>query len=277
MGRIKETDTRPLGDPNSWSRTHGSYLAGRAYIDEADLTAAQMETRWGAGRLRLLVSPEMREKFDRQRYLLSAAIWHGDLEAVRREAKRMVTAWVALDKAATEAGKAAISPLVWEVALQMAPSPSSSPTIIMPAPSSPRGARWPSTHWTKSPVCCPLTPTSPRRSSPAPVPRSPRLGKASAIRWTPSATALASTTPWTTSPVQPSRGGAHDAKRKTDAAARKLTGTQVFTIRPLPKRQSRGGRNPSRENFATHTCELPHVRVTQMCYDLPSSRQASKN
>jgi hypothetical protein len=117
MGRIKEIDTRPLGDPNSWSRTHGSYLAGRAHIDEADLMAAQMETRWGAGRLRLLVSPEMREKFDRQRYLLNAAIWHGDLEAVRREAKRMVTAWVALDKAATVAGKAAISPLVWEVAL----------------------------------------------------------------------------------------------------------------------------------------------------------------
>jgi hypothetical protein len=117
MGKVKETDTRPLGDPNSWSRTHGSYLAGRAYIDEADLTAAQMETRWGAGRLRLLVPPEMRDKFDRQRYLLNAAIWHGDLNAVRREAKRMVTAWLTLDKAATAVGKAAISPLVWEVAL----------------------------------------------------------------------------------------------------------------------------------------------------------------
>jgi hypothetical protein len=117
MGKVKETETRPLGDPNSWSRTHGSYLAGRAYIDEADLTAAQMETRWGTGRLRLLVSPEMREKFDRQRYLLNAAIWHGDLDAVRREARRMVTAWLTLDKAATTAGKAAISPLVWEVAL----------------------------------------------------------------------------------------------------------------------------------------------------------------
>jgi hypothetical protein len=117
MGKVKEIDTRPLGDPNSWSRTHGSYLAGRACIDEADLTAAQMETRWGAGRLRLLVPAEMREKFDRQRYLLNAAIWHGDLDAVCREAKRMVTAWLALDKAATAAGKAPISPLVWEVAL----------------------------------------------------------------------------------------------------------------------------------------------------------------
>jgi hypothetical protein len=157
MGKVKETDTRPLGDPNSWSRTHGSYLAGRAYIDEADLTAAQMETRWGAGRLRLLVPPEMRDKFDRQRYLLNAAIWHGDLNAVRREAKRMVTAWLTLDKAATAVGKAAISPLV-------APSPPSSPATTMPAPSSPRGARWPFTRWTKLPVFCPHILTSPRRS-----------------------------------------------------------------------------------------------------------------
>jgi hypothetical protein len=44
-------------------------LPGRACIDEADVTAAQMETRWRAGRLRLLVTPELREKFDRQRYL----------------------------------------------------------------------------------------------------------------------------------------------------------------------------------------------------------------
>ncbi len=79
--------------------------------------ALAMETKWGAGRLRLLVTPELREKFDRQRYLLNAAIRYGDLEAVRREAKRMVTAWLALEKAATAAGKPAISPLVWEVAL----------------------------------------------------------------------------------------------------------------------------------------------------------------
>lgn len=117
MGKIKEIDTRALGAPNSWSRTYGSWLAGRASIDEAHLTAAQMETRWGAGRLRLLVSPELREKFDRQRYLLNAAIGHGDLDAVRREATRMVTAWQALDKAATASGKVAISPAVWEVVL----------------------------------------------------------------------------------------------------------------------------------------------------------------
>jgi hypothetical protein len=101
----------------SWDRSHGTYIAGRAYLDEADQTAAQMEAKWGADRLRLLVDPELREKFDRQRYLLNQAVWHGELEAVRREAMRMVKAWLALDAAATASGKQPLSPLVWEIAM----------------------------------------------------------------------------------------------------------------------------------------------------------------
>lgn len=102
----------------TWPNSYGTYLAGRAHIDEADATAADMEAKWGAGRLRLLVSCELREKFDRQRYLLNQAIWHGqDLDAVRREAGRMVKAWLALDKAAAAAGKAPLDPMVWEVVL----------------------------------------------------------------------------------------------------------------------------------------------------------------
>ena len=69
-----------------------------------------MEAKWGCDRLRLLVGPELREKFDRQRYLFNQAIWHGELEAVRREANRMVVAWQTLDRAATAAGKG-VTPL----------------------------------------------------------------------------------------------------------------------------------------------------------------------
>lgn len=107
-----------IGQPKrTWPNTHGTYLAGRAYIDEADHTAAQMETKWGADRLRLLVGPELRERFDRQRYLFNQALWHGDLEAVRRESMRMVKGWLALDKAAIAAGAARLHPQVMEVAL----------------------------------------------------------------------------------------------------------------------------------------------------------------
>lgn len=102
----------------TWDRSHGTYIAGRAYVDEADLTASQMDGKWGVDRLRLLVGPDLRERFDRQRYLINRAIWHGDLEDVRREAGRMVKAWLALDRAAEAAGGAGkLDPRVWEIGL----------------------------------------------------------------------------------------------------------------------------------------------------------------
>jgi hypothetical protein len=104
-------------DERTWARSHGTYIAGRAYLDEADATAAQMEAKWGVDRLRLLVGSELREKFDRQRYLLNQAIWHGELEDVRRESLRAVKAWLALDTAATAAGATPLDPLVWELAV----------------------------------------------------------------------------------------------------------------------------------------------------------------
>jgi hypothetical protein len=112
-----DTPVRPLGAERSWARTNGTYISGRAYIDGADQEAAEKEKKWGADRLRLLVSSELREKFDRQRLLLNKAIWHGDLEEVRSEAGRMVVAYEALDRAATDAGKQPLPREVWEVAL----------------------------------------------------------------------------------------------------------------------------------------------------------------
>ena len=114
---LGDTPVRPLHDERSWARTHGTYISGRAYVDGADETASEMEAKWGCDRLRLLVSPELREKFDRQRYLFNQAVWHGDLEQVRRESGRMVKAWLALDREATAAGKAPLSLQVWEVPL----------------------------------------------------------------------------------------------------------------------------------------------------------------
>jgi hypothetical protein len=122
MARMKDTatatqDARPLGGERSWARTNGSYIAGRACVDAADETSCEMEAKWGADRLRLLVSPDLREKFDRQRYLFNQAIWHGELKDVRRESGRMVNAWFALDRAAESAGASKLSREVWEVAL----------------------------------------------------------------------------------------------------------------------------------------------------------------
>ena len=117
MGKVKEVP-RPLGSPQSWARTPGTYISAQSHIDGVDQLAHQMELRWGAGRLRLLVDTSLREKFDRQRYLLNQAIWHGDLEAVRRETSRMAAAWMALDRAAMAAHAPVMSPEVWEVRLK---------------------------------------------------------------------------------------------------------------------------------------------------------------
>lgn len=116
--KTKLLDARPLGSEHSWARSNGTYIAGRAYLDEADQTAAEMERKWGCDRLRLLVGTELREKFDRQRYLLNQAIWHGELEAVRRESMRMVNAWLTLSAAATAAGRQPLAAEVWEIALE---------------------------------------------------------------------------------------------------------------------------------------------------------------
>lgn len=107
-----------MATEHSWARSPGTYIAGRAYLDGADETASEMEAKWGCDRLRLLVDPVLREKFDRQRYLLNQAIWHGELEEVRRESGRMVAAWQALDRAAVTAGKQPLSPIVWEIPLE---------------------------------------------------------------------------------------------------------------------------------------------------------------
>lgn len=100
-----------------WHSTNGLYIAGRAEVDDLDAVAVEMEAKWGCDRLRLLVPVELRVKFDRQRYLTNHAIWHGELDDVRRECRRMITAWRALDRVATEAGAHTRPPEVWEVAL----------------------------------------------------------------------------------------------------------------------------------------------------------------
>lgn len=115
MSALNLATDRPAAP--AWQATHGTYISGRSHIDEADKLAVAMEEKWGADRLRLLVSPELRDKFDRQRYLMNQALWHGDLEQVKREAARMCAAWRVLDKAATEAGQDMLDPNVWEIAL----------------------------------------------------------------------------------------------------------------------------------------------------------------
>jgi hypothetical protein len=102
-------------DAAPWQATYGMYITGQAWVDELTLCVEGMEHKWGAGRLRLMVGPELREKFDRQRYLTNQAIWHGDLEGVKAQCRRMINGWKALDKAAGDAGLERCPTEAWEV------------------------------------------------------------------------------------------------------------------------------------------------------------------
>ena len=111
----KEAGFAPKSNVPSWQSSPGVYIAGQEEVDDLDLVAIEMEKKWGADRLRLLVPKELREKFDRQRYLVNQAVWHGELEDVRRECRRMIKAWRALDGAAEAAGAVPVaSGEVWE-------------------------------------------------------------------------------------------------------------------------------------------------------------------
>ena len=117
MGKVKEQTDSLIGSGSTfpaWQSDPGKAIAGQEEVDDLDLVAIEMERKWGADRLRTLVAKDLRTKFDRQRYLTNQAIWHGDLEDVKREARRMVTAWNALDRAAEAAGASRLVPEVWE-------------------------------------------------------------------------------------------------------------------------------------------------------------------
>lgn len=119
MATKPKTKIQTLSAPTgpAWQASHATYLACQSYIDGADALAIEMEKKWGVGRLRLLVSNELREKFDRQRMKFNDAIRTGGVPDVQREAGRMVTAWMVLNDAAEAASKHPLSPEVWEVRL----------------------------------------------------------------------------------------------------------------------------------------------------------------
>jgi hypothetical protein len=103
--------------PPPWEASNLTYLAGRAHLDGADALAIDMDRKWGNGRLRLLISADLRERFDRQRLKLDEAILTGGVADVQREADRMCNAWRALDAAAEASGAKKLSLVVWEAPL----------------------------------------------------------------------------------------------------------------------------------------------------------------
>lgn len=90
------------------------FMSVEADIAHHDHVAAEMERKWGVGRLPLLVDAEWRDRFVIQRRSLNDAIWKGDVANTRIQSAAMVRGWNKLDELATAAGHAPLDPVVWE-------------------------------------------------------------------------------------------------------------------------------------------------------------------
>lgn len=97
--------------------TRYDYEAIQSVVDGVDEAARQQEVKWGVGRLELLVSDELREKFRKQLRRFNEAVIAHDVERVRQAGQAMRRAWEALDRAAEQADAKVLDPEYWEIGL----------------------------------------------------------------------------------------------------------------------------------------------------------------
>lgn len=99
----------------------------QAYITGVDGAARAAETKWGMDRLPMLVSDDLRAKFNRQVVRWQTAIAEAfnaafltvdQIADCASKSAAMQRAWAALDAAATEAGERPVAPWVWEATLK---------------------------------------------------------------------------------------------------------------------------------------------------------------
>jgi hypothetical protein len=111
--RKSRYDLEAIGNPEhaplqDWKldQIHGA-------LKPLDAVAADIELRWGTGRLETLVSPETAAKFEAARAKLDVAIHQQDVDLVLKRAGVMTRGWQALEKEAITAGHKAAPPELW--------------------------------------------------------------------------------------------------------------------------------------------------------------------
>jgi len=98
-----------------WQTTEDQYAVGTGALLELAKLQGEMTDKWGANRLPLLVSAELRDKWRAQAAKVNHAEWHGTLDDVLLQCRRMTNAWLALDRAATDAGHGPPDVGLWEI------------------------------------------------------------------------------------------------------------------------------------------------------------------
>lgn len=87
----------------------------KAHVEALDAVAAEMEAKWGVGRLPLLVEPTLAARFLAQKEVVNAAVWEKrDPQAVAEACEAMTRAWRYLDGEAERRGAQPLLPAFWE-------------------------------------------------------------------------------------------------------------------------------------------------------------------
>lgn len=78
-----------------------------------DAKAAELEARWGRGRLQELVSPETAAKFEAAKAKLDVALHDNDVQLVIKRANNMMRGWQSLEDEAIRLGNEPAPPELW--------------------------------------------------------------------------------------------------------------------------------------------------------------------
>ena len=91
------------------------YSVAKSVLDGVDDTISTAERTWGVGRLRLLVSDDLRARWDRQWLAWCRACEVNDVAAIQKQGAAVRRAVGALEAEARALGGQPLSPEVWEM------------------------------------------------------------------------------------------------------------------------------------------------------------------
>ena len=90
------------------------YSLAKAILDGVDHTLSTAERTWGVDRLRLLVSDDLRARWDRQWLAWCRATEGDDVAAIQKQGAAVRRAVAALEAEARAGGQQPLTPEVWE-------------------------------------------------------------------------------------------------------------------------------------------------------------------
>lgn len=95
-------------------KTASDYSLAKSILDGVDHAISTAERTWGVGRLRLLVSDDLRARWDRQWLAWCRATEGDDVGAIQKQGGAVRRAVAALEAEARAAGQQPLTPEVWE-------------------------------------------------------------------------------------------------------------------------------------------------------------------